>query len=105
MNIHFIDRKRQKLTLNVEPGYGSVMELAVDNGVYGIDGNCGGVCSCATCHVHVSDADRDRIGGPSEDELDILSFEPNFTESSRLCCQIEVTADIDGATFIVPSYK
>ena len=49
--ITFITSANETITL--EGTEGSVMALAVENGVRGIDGVCGGVCSCATCHVHV----------------------------------------------------
>jgi 2Fe-2S ferredoxin len=81
---------------------GSVMELAKQYNVSGIDGDCGGVCSCATCHVHVAPADFDTTGAPSEIEADMLELDDNVSEFSRLCCQIEVGVAIDGVTLTVP---
>ena len=83
------------LRQGVAPG-GSVMELARANGVRGIDGQCGGCVSCGTCHVQIPPEWIDRVGPASASEVDILEFEPNFTENSRLSCQIEVTPTIDG---------
>lgn len=80
---------------------GSLMELASSYGVEGIDGDCGGVCSCATCHVYLSQADFNKVGEPEEIERDMLELDDNVTEYSRLCCQIEVTDEIDGMTFVV----
>ena len=77
------------------------MELAVANGVSGIDGDCGGVCSCATCHVYVAPEDFAKVGAADEIESDMLELDDNVTEYSRLCCQIEVSDDIDGMTFVV----
>lgn len=88
-------------SVEVEGDSGSLMELAVQNGVYGIDGDCGGVCSCATCHIHLSPEDFDKVGAPAETESDMLELDDNATEYSRLCCQIQVSDEIDGMTFTV----
>jgi 2Fe-2S ferredoxin len=55
VNILFIEHDNTQHPLTVEPG-GSVMLAAVTNGVPGIDADCGGCCSCATCHVYVDEA-------------------------------------------------
>lgn len=83
-------------TITAEAKSGSVMELAVKNKVQGIDGNCGGVCSCATCHVHVQPEDWEKTGAPGELESDMLEFDENVSEYSRLSCQIQVSKDLDG---------
>ncbi|MBJ7880118.1 2Fe-2S iron-sulfur cluster-binding protein [Gelidibacter salicanalis] len=88
-------------TIIAEGTTGSVMELAVQNKVKGIDGDCGGVCSCATCHVHVEAEHWEKIGAPSELENDMLEFDENVSEYSRLCCQIDVTDAIDGVVLKV----
>jgi len=75
---------------------GNIMELALQHKVKGIDGNCGGVCSCATCHVHVDNAFWEKAGQPSELESDMLEFDENVSEHSRLSCQIQVSEAIDG---------
>lgn len=88
-------------TITAEGTSGSVMELALKNNVKGIDGDCGGVCSCATCHVHVKPEDWTRIGEPGDLEKDMLEFDDNVSEYSRLGCQIPVTDAIDGITLHV----
>jgi len=87
--------------IKTEASKGSVMELAVANNIKGIDGDCGGVCSCATCHVHVPAEFMDKIGKQEEIEKDMLEFEDNTNEFSRLSCQIQVTEAIDGIEFKV----
>lgn len=75
----------------------TVMSAAVRSGVPGIVGECGGQLSCATCHVWVSDGDRERVGGPGEVEADLLDLGvSDFSEASRLGCQITVTDELDG---------
>ncbi|MGJ8739137.1 2Fe-2S iron-sulfur cluster-binding protein [Zobellia laminariae] len=97
--ITFITSDEETITL--EGTSGSVMALAVDNGVPGIDGDCGGVCSCATCHVHVAPEDMEKTGSASEIETDMLELDDNADEYSRLCCQIDITDAIDGVVLKV----
>ncbi|MGJ8680577.1 2Fe-2S iron-sulfur cluster-binding protein [Paraglaciecola sp.] len=97
--ITFITSDQEKITLEADSG--SVMSLAVENGVQGIDGDCGGVCSCATCHVHVKPEDMSKTGEASEIEQDMLELDDNVNEFSRLCCQIEISEDLDGVELTV----
>ncbi|MGD8174474.1 MULTISPECIES: 2Fe-2S iron-sulfur cluster-binding protein [Marinimicrobium] len=83
-------------TITAEATTGTVMELAVDNGVQGIDGDCGGVCSCATCHVHVRPEDFEKTGGPNDIEKDMLELDDEVSEYSRLSCQLDVSEALDG---------
>ncbi len=83
-------------TIIAEGTSGSVMELAVKNKVKGIDGDCGGVCSCATCHVHVNEEFWSAVGKPIELESDMLEFDDNVSEYSRLSCQLKVEEVPDG---------
>ncbi|AWB65638.1 2Fe-2S ferredoxin [Saccharobesus litoralis] len=92
--ITFITIENEEIT--VEGDSGNVMELAVANNVAGIDGDCGGVCSCATCHVHVDPAHVAKTGEASEIEQDMLELDDNANEYSRLCCQIQVSEQLDG---------
>ncbi|WP_010177733.1 2Fe-2S iron-sulfur cluster-binding protein [Aquimarina agarilytica] len=83
-------------SIELEATSGSVMQLAVDNDVPGIDGDCGGVCSCATCHVHVKPEHMEKTGEASEIENDMLELDDHVNEYSRLCCQLEVSEALDG---------
>src|SRR3954470_22631579 len=74
----------------------SVMEAIRDNGFDELLALCGGCCSCATCHVHVDPAFKDRLPTMSEDEDDLLESSDHRDESSRLGCQVPFTADLDG---------
>ena len=80
----------------------SVMETAVDNGIDGIVAECGGACSCATCHVYVDAEWLNRLPAPDEHEDAMLDCVFDRHRSSRLSCQIEVTEEIDGLTVNVP---
>jgi ferredoxin, 2Fe-2S len=82
----------------------SVMRGAVTQGVPGIDADCGGECACATCHVYIEEAWRERVG-PSEAgsmEENMLSFAAVTQPNSRLSCQIIVTEALDGLIVRMP---
>jgi ferredoxin, 2Fe-2S len=81
----------------------SVMAVAVRNGVPGIIGECGGNCSCATCHVYVDEESMDAVGPPGDMEDDLLDLAvAGRNPASRLACQIAVTDDVDGLTVHIP---
>ena len=80
----------------------NLMEVALNNSIPGIDGDCGGACACATCHVYVDEACADRIPAPSETEDAMLDFVIGRSPLSRLSCQIRTTADLDGLKIHLP---
>ena len=80
----------------------SVMEGAVRNGVPGIDGDCGGACACATCHVYVDDAWTAAVGPAEHMEEDMLDFAYDVRPTSRLSCQIKMSDALDGLVVHVP---
>ena len=80
----------------------SVMDCAVDNGVAGIRAQCGGGCTCSTCHAIVDAQWFERVGAPVGDERDILEFTPGRKARSRLTCQIAMRDDLDGLVVHVP---
>ena len=90
-----VTREGEESTVNGEAGL-SVMEVIRDNGIDELLALCGGCCSCATCHVHVDPAFADRLPAMSEDENDLLDSSDHRNETSRLSCQIQLTAELDG---------
>lgn len=82
----------------------SVMAAAVRNGIPGIIGECGGNCSCATCHVYVDDEYAATVGGANGMEDDLLDLGvADRRDTSRLSCQISVSEDLDGLTVRIPA--
>lgn len=82
----------------------TVMQGAITHGVDGIDAECGGSCSCGTCHVYVDAASASALPVPEESEaamLDMVAAEVKPT--SRLGCQIKVTPALDGLIVRVPA--
>lgn len=87
----------------VEVEIGStVMQGAIDNSVDGIIAECGGACSCATCHCYVDEAWLDKVGEPGELEKEMIEFALDPQPNSRLSCQIEVTDALDGLVVRLP---
>lgn len=100
--ITYIQPDGSEKTIEASSG-STVMETAVDNDVNGIVAECGGACSCATCHVYVDPAWVDKLPAKDDMEMDMLdfAFEPDEVRS-RLTCQIKVTADLDGLVVQMP---
>lgn len=80
----------------------NLMETAVASNVPGIDGDCGGVCACATCHVHVDEAWLAAVGEPDLMERDMLEMTGSAQANSRLACQIVVSEPLDGLVVHTP---
>ena len=80
----------------------SIMQTAVDNMVPGIIGDCGGNCSCATCHGYVDSAWIGKLKPISESEAAMLDGAIRVQADSRLMCQIKLTAELDGIVVRLP---
>jgi 2Fe-2S ferredoxin len=93
--ITFIQPDGSEQVVEAEAGV-TLMESAKMNDVPGIEAECGGACACATCHVYVDDAWREKTGKPSQMEEDMLDFAFDVREQSRLSCQIKLTPELDG---------
>lgn len=100
--ITFIQADGAARTLDVAAGL-SLMHAATNAGLPGIVGECGGSCSCATCHVQLPAAALAALPPMSETESDMLDFAASpRTEGSRLGCQVIVTAEMDGLEVHLP---
>lgn len=83
----------------------SVMEGAINNSVPGIEAECGGCCSCATCHVYVDPDWSEATGKADPLERDMLESVMDLRETSRLSCQITVSEDMDGLVVKLPELQ
>ena len=104
ISITYIEHDGTERSIEARPG-SSVMLAAVTNGVPGIDADCGGSCSCATCHVFVNKDWLSKIGEINPTEEAMLSLSPDRKENSRLACQIPVTEDLDGLVVTTPEFQ
>jgi len=100
--ITFVQPDGTKTEVDAAPGV-TVMEAAKLNLVDGIEAECGGACACATCHVYVADEWQEKTGKPEPMEEDMLDFAFDVRDSSRLCCQIKVSEELDGLVVQVPA--
>lgn len=90
-------------THNVDAEIGStIMKAAVDNNIDSIAGECGGGMSCATCLCHVEGDWINKTGEATGFEKDMIELSADPQPNSRLGCQVEVTAELDGLIVHMP---
>ncbi len=80
----------------------TAMEAARDHGVQGILAECGGECSCSTCHCYVDAGWLGRLPSRNDDEANLIEFAWQPRPESRLACQLLVTEALDGLVLHVP---
>ena len=99
--IIYVEHNGNSHSVDVENGL-SVMEGAVQNNIPGIDGDCGGGMSCATCHVYVKEEWLNKLDKTEDAEQDMIdmAFEPK--KNSRLSCQLIVNNELDGLIVTTP---
>lgn len=96
MKIHVTDHDGTEHVLDAIEGW-RVMEIIRDHGLP-IKAECGGCCACATCHVYVDEAWREKLCAMREDEEEMLDLAPDVRDASRLSCQIIMSEELDGLT-------
>lgn len=100
VQIVVVDREGETVSVDAEEGT-TLMEAIrdLDNSVEAI---CGGMCSCATCHCLIDPDWFGRLAERSDDELDLLQELDSYdADRSRLACQVELAADLDGLKLVV----
>ena len=86
---------------NAAPGQ-TLMQVATANNVVGIYADCGGGCTCGTCHVYVDPEWQGVVGPPNALESEMLDMAENVRRAnSRLSCQIALRSELDGLTVTV----
>ena len=93
-----IDGTRQEIDA---PAGETLLQIAWDNHI-DIEGACGGVMACSTCHLIVEDAYFNRLEPPSQEEDEMLDLAWGLTPTSRLGCQIILTDALDGLVVRLP---
>lgn len=100
--VTFIEPGGRAVTLELTSGQ-TLMRAAMDAGLDGIEAQCGGNCSCATCHCYVQPPWLDKLKPPSDDErLMLLNVAAERLPNSRLCCQLVAEDALDGLTVQFP---
>lgn len=101
-NITFIDTTGRKIIVDAAVGE-NLMQLAVDNDVDGIFGECGGGLACATCHCQIDETKMFIVGAPDDYEQAMLDYAKSpATPQSRLSCQVNISDEMDGMVVSVP---
>ena len=100
--ITYIEHNGTEHVVDVANGL-TVMEGARDNGIPGIEADCGGACACSTCHVYVDEAWTEKLPAkdPMEEDMLEFAFEPDEARS-RLTCQLKVSDALDGLVVRMP---
>lgn len=102
VSITFVDSQGKSTTVEVPAGR-SVMQGALENLVEGIMGECGGSCSCGTCHCYIDPAWHSKIAPMASAEKDTLECAIDIRPTSRLSCQLNVTPEMDGLVVHLPA--
>lgn len=96
-----IEHNGQEHRLDCPAGQ-SVMQVAVDNAIPGVLADCGGACSCATCHGYVDPAWQGRVPAPTDAERDMIECALEVQDNSRLTCQLIMSPELDGLVVRLP---
>ncbi len=103
--VTYIEFNGTEREINLPTGW-SLMQGATQNGIDGIDGECGGSCGCATCHCYVDDEWLGKLDPMSDAEDDMLDMtESPRSANSRLSCQIKASDDLDGIVVRLPEFQ
>lgn len=102
--ITFVQPDGRAETVDCDNGQ-SVMEGARDNAIEGIVAECGGMCSCSTCHCYVDKEWFAKLPEIQDDEAGLLEFAWEPKDVSRLTCQLEVSDDLNGLILHVPEQQ
>ena len=98
-NIVFVDPAGDRLEVTARIGQ-TVLQLARAQGVGGLDAECGGNASCATCHVMV---EAGQFDPPAMEESAMVDCVLDLRQNSRLACQLRIGAGADGAVIVIPA--
>lgn len=103
--VTYIEHDGSEHIIEVDTG-SNLMEGAVNSGVPGIDAECGGACSCATCHIYVDEAWLDKLPPCSDMEAAMLECAVGEGQKgSRLACQITMEDVLNGLVLRIPEFQ
>ena len=102
--VTFIQADGRSECHQAQPG-DTLLDVALDNGVAGIKGQCGGGCTCCTCHCWVRTPWLQQLPAPHPDELDMLEYAWGRAANSRLACQVALTPELDGIVVEIPEQQ
>lgn len=94
ITVYVIDREGVEHSLEAPTDMAMNMMEVCKSYELPVEGTCGGMALCASCHMYV--ISDHKLSVQSEDEEDMLDQAFFVKSNSRLGCQIKITADIDG---------
>jgi 2Fe-2S ferredoxin len=97
----FIEHDGRQHTVEVEDGE-NLMQCAQSNLIPGVLGDCGGCCTCGTCHAYIDPQWSQAAGEQNDDERLMLEGAEHVLPGSRLICQIRMAPDLDGVIVRIP---
>lgn len=101
INVTFIDPRGNPVACEAQAG-DNLLKMGQAAGLP-LEGTCEGQMACSTCHVIVAAEWFEKLAEASEEEEDMLDFAAGARRTSRLSCQIDLTAELDGLTVSVPT--
>ncbi|QGZ93803.1 2Fe-2S iron-sulfur cluster-binding family protein [Terricaulis silvestris] len=101
VKVTYVEHDGVRHEVEARPGL-TLREVAIQGGINAIEGECGGACACATCHIYVPADWQPLTGSASANELAMLECANDPDDRSRLGCQITLTAEMDGLTVLTP---
>lgn len=104
VKITFVEPSGERRIVEAEPGI-SLMEVARNADIPGIDAECGGACACATCHIYIDEKSFALIGPAVGVERELLEFTGSVRACSRLSCQVAVTENMDDFVATLPASR
>ncbi|CAN5519120.1 2Fe-2S iron-sulfur cluster-binding protein [soil metagenome] len=102
--VTFVSHDGEKREAPLQAGQ-SLMQVATNNAIPGIDGDCGGEAACGTCHVVVDPQWSELVGLSGAEEEEMLSMNPERQPTSRLSCQMPVSEAWDGLILHTPEFQ
>ncbi len=99
--IIYVEHNGTEHPVSVAPGQ-NLMQAAVEHAIPGIEGDCGGLCACGTCHVYLPEDLAVLVDGPDELEQGMIEFAFDVNDSSRLSCQLIADDAMDGKRVLMP---
>lgn len=101
VRVTYVDHQGTRRPVDIPEGL-SLMEGALRYHIPGIEGDCGGACACATCHVYVDPEWFPKLAPPSALEREMLKMAVSPNAFSRLACQIKAQTSLDGLVVTTP---
>lgn len=102
--IIFVEHDGQQHVVDLVAGQ-TLMQIAVDNSIPGVDADCGGECACGTCHVILEQQWLEMAGQAAADERQMLDMTPERAPTSRLSCRVQIVDAMDGMVVHLPEFQ